>query len=71
MKTIEELIAHLEGMTPNESAATHVGAPTVLFLCREIVALKKRIAHVEHVTGALPSPHLPLTRAERKAQEKK
>lgn len=59
MKTIEQLIEHLEGMTPDESAATHVGAPTVLFLCREITGLKARLDKLEKFTGIYPSPHLP------------
>ena len=29
---------------------------------REIVELKKRLAHVEHVTGACPSLHMPESR---------
>lgn len=59
-KTLEELIVHLEGMTLEESAATHVGAPTVLFLCRELKAAKDRIARLERLTPfGSPSPHMP------------
>lgn len=59
MKTIEELIAHLEGMSLEENAAVHVGGPTVLFLCKEIKSLKDRLDKLEKFTCIYPSPHMP------------
>ena len=59
MKSLEQIIEHLKSLTPEENAAGSVGAPTVLFLCRQIKGLKDRIEHLESFTHALPKPGLP------------
>lgn len=55
----EDFVKYLEEKG-EEHAKTQSGTFAAdISLALEIIALKKRIAHLEHITGALPEPHIP------------